>query len=420
MTPAIRVENLGKSYRVNHAEQRLPYKTLRDSLTRIATSPVRRWRAGGHAGVVEQFWALKEVNFEVYPGEVVGIIGRNGAGKSTLLKVLSRITTPSTGRVEIRGRVGSLLEVGTGFHPELTGRENILLNGAILGMSRHEVYLNFNDIVSFAEVEKFIDMPVKRYSSGMYLRLAFSVAAYLQPDILIVDEVLAVGDASFQTKCLEKMGNVARDGRTVLLVSHNLVAVEEMCCKCNWIDNGSIKASGDSREVIGKYSAAVNRVRSGDFNTRSIKGDGRVKLLSYQVTNASGRQIPLPTTHEDVLIQVRVRLEELIVRPAVGISVRNSSGVLLTAVNTVEMGLQMPSMPAGEVQITVRLKHVAFLPGSYIASFWVMNPQCHIYAMAENSIAFEIGHTPLYGTSQVDHRWGCVYTSIGISCEPVP
>src|SRR5688572_24610295 len=208
-TPAIRVEGLGKRYRLVHGQERARYRTLRESLTELVKSPFRR------KGSVEEFWALNDVSFEVQPGEVVGIIGRNGAGKSTLLKVLSRITKPSTGRAVINGRVGSLLEVGTGFHPELTGRENIYLNGSILGMSRKEIERKFDEIVDFAEVEKFLDLPVKRYSSGMYVRLAFAVAAHLEPEILIVDEVLAVGDAGFQKKCLGKIGQVAKGGRTV-------------------------------------------------------------------------------------------------------------------------------------------------------------------------------------------------------------
>ncbi|HUR52967.1 MAG TPA: ABC transporter ATP-binding protein, partial [Gemmataceae bacterium] len=226
MTPAVRVEGLGKRYRLAHGQERAQYRTLRDSLAEFAKSPFRK------RGTVEEFWALDDVSFEVQPGEVVGIIGRNGAGKSTLLKVLSRITKPTTGRVEINGRVGSLLEVGTGFHPELTGRENIYLNGSILGMSRREIAAKFDEIVAFAEVEKFLDTPVKRYSSGMYVRLAFAVAAHLEPEILIVDEVLAVGDAEFQKKCLGKMGSLtANEGRTILFVSHQLGAIAQLCGK---------------------------------------------------------------------------------------------------------------------------------------------------------------------------------------------
>ncbi|HEY8504719.1 MAG TPA: ABC transporter ATP-binding protein, partial [Gemmataceae bacterium] len=232
MRPAIRVENLSKQYRLGETLGS-PYQTLRDALAEAAKAPLRRLfrrdRPGVGGGARGHFWALKDVSFEVKPGEVVGVIGRNGAGKSTLLKVLSRITEPTAGRAEIRGRVGSLLEVGTGFHPELTGRENIYLNGSILGMNRREIARKFDEIVAFSEIEKFLDTPVKRYSSGMYVRLAFAVAAHLEPEILIVDEVLAVGDAAFQKKCLGKMQDVTKDGRTVVFVSHNLGALQHIC-----------------------------------------------------------------------------------------------------------------------------------------------------------------------------------------------
>ena len=229
----IRVENLSKRYVISHAAERGRYSTLRDTIAHGAKSLVRRFtqrREPGADPTREEFWALKDVSFEVKRGDVVGIIGRNGAGKSTLLKILSRITEPTTGRIAIDGRVASLLEVGTGFHPELTGRENVYLNGSILGMSRAEVKRKFDEIVAFAEIEKFLDTPVKRYSSGMYMRLAFAVAAHLEPEILIVDEVLAVGDAAFQKKCMGKMGEVAKGGRTVLFVSHNTCAAIRQIC----------------------------------------------------------------------------------------------------------------------------------------------------------------------------------------------
>src|SRR5262245_36755417 len=222
MQPAIRIRNLGKQYQVNHARQSASYRTLRDTLTSTLTAPLRRLRNGVDTDETEEFWALKDVSFDVAPGEVVGIIGRNGAGKSTLLKILSRITAPTTGSVEVRGRIGSLLEVGTGFHPELTGRENIYMNGSILGMSRREIVRRFDEIVDFSGVEQFLDTPVKRYSSGMQVRLAFAVAAHLDPEILVVDEVLAVGDAEFQKKCIGKMEEVGKDGRGSRVVSPSI------------------------------------------------------------------------------------------------------------------------------------------------------------------------------------------------------
>ena len=256
----IGVENLSKHYFVGHRSQRDKYTALRDVIARKAHNFTRkaadlfRGRQVIQGDEVEEFWALKNVNFEVKQGEVVGIIGRNGAGKSTLLKILSRITEPTSGRVVIRGRVASLLEVGTGFHPELTGRENIFLNGAILGMKRQEIRKKLDEIVAFAEVERFLDTPVKRYSSGMYMRLAFAIAAHLEPEILIVDEVLAVGDAEFQKKCLGKMGDVSRrEGRTVLFVSHNIAAVVELTHRALLLESGSIAAIGPTADVASAY-----------------------------------------------------------------------------------------------------------------------------------------------------------------------
>src|SRR6516162_1588898 len=241
-------EKLSKRYRIGEHER---YLALRDVLTRVVSSPVSFLRRSRP----ETFWALREVSLDVREGEVLGLIGRNGAGKTTLLKILSRITRPTTGWAEIRGRVGSLLEVGTGFHPELTGRENTFLSGAILGMSKGEITRKFDEIVAFAELEKFIDTPVKHYSSGMYVRLAFAVAAHLEPEILLVDEVLAVGDLNFQKKCLGKMGDVARQGRTIVLVSHNMAAINALCSRCIILDRGVIQFDGSTAEATARYYA---------------------------------------------------------------------------------------------------------------------------------------------------------------------
>jgi lipopolysaccharide transport system ATP-binding protein len=286
---AIRVENLGKQYRIGAQQER--YKTLRESLVGAVTGPLRRLRHPQFARFArnpqsEIIWALKDVSFEVKPGEVVGIIGRNGAGKSTLLKILSRITEPSEGRVELRGRVGSLLEVGTGFHQELTGRENIYLNGAILGMKRAEIERKFDEIVAFAEIDKFIDTPVKRYSSGMYVRLAFAVAAYLEPEILLVDEVLAVGDAAFQKKCLGKMGDVAKQGRTVLFVSHNMAAVQRLCGKCLVLESGRVVENSQTNQAVAMYlqqlTAIEEHVASGEQNVARVRQLGFYKVGSQE------------------------------------------------------------------------------------------------------------------------------------------
>ncbi len=287
---SIKVENLGKKYILSH-QSREKYKTFRDSLA----AGVKNFsgKLFGSADrideTVEEFWALKGVSFGVASGERVGIIGRNGAGKSTLLKILSRITEPETGRVEIKGRVASLLEVGTGFHPELTGRENIYLNGAILGMSRVEIKRKFDEIVAFSEIEKFLDTPVKRYSSGMYVRLAFAVAAHLEPEILIIDEVLAVGDIQFQKKCLGKMEDVGRSGRTVLFVSHNMAAIQNLCSRCILLNHGSVYADDKTDVVIKKYveeSSEMMKISLAERRDRS--GDGKVRFVSLTLKNENG------------------------------------------------------------------------------------------------------------------------------------
>lgn len=288
MEPIIKVENLGKSYIIGH--QRESYVALRDVLANKARQVVSKTKnllSGGQliaGNELEEFWALKDINFEVQQGDRVGIIGRNGAGKSTLLKVLSRITEPTTGSIRLRGRVASLLEVGTGFHPELSGRENIYLNGAILGMSRAEVKKKFDEIVDFAGVEKFLDTPVKRYSSGMYVRLAFAVAAHLEPEILIVDEVLAVGDAEFQKKCLGKMEDVSKNhGRTVLFVSHNMGAISNLCNCAFLLERGNIISPGNINETIAYYEKKTKY----DSHWIGEDGDNNVKIKETQILDTT-------------------------------------------------------------------------------------------------------------------------------------
>jgi lipopolysaccharide transport system ATP-binding protein len=264
---AIQVEGLGKQYHIGR--QQAGYETIRETVTRAMLSPFRkagrlmRGQATAAAGLDETIWALRDVSFEVEHGEVLGIIGRNGAGKSTLLKILSRITEPTEGFADVYGRIGSLLEVGTGFHPELTGRENIYLNGAVLGMKRSEIAGKFDEIVAFAEVARFVDTPVKHYSSGMYLRLAFAVAAHLEPEILVVDEVLAVGDAAFQKKCLGKMGDTAKQGRAILFVSHNMEAIQRLCARCILLDMGQLIEQGETSQIVGKYLSSGKHLQAG-------------------------------------------------------------------------------------------------------------------------------------------------------------
>lgn len=296
MEPIISVRDLGKMYRIR-SEEKKRYLTLRDEL---AEGFRKLWTGKSGQSKIEEFWALKDINFEIYPGEVVGIIGRNGAGKSTLLKILSRITPPTKGEAILRGRVGSLLEVGTGFHPELTGRENIFLSGAILGMSRAEIRKKFDEIVAFAEIEKFIDTPVKRYSSGMYVRLAFGVAAHLEPEILIVDEVLAVGDALFQKKCLGKMEAAAKGGRTVLFVSHQMGAVDKLCQKGIVLHQGHIIFTGSQSEAITQYLTNETLKTSSLEDRLDRLGSGEVRITGIQIRDIDGNFLEFAASGQTV------------------------------------------------------------------------------------------------------------------------
>ena len=303
----IRVENLGKKYTIGQQQQGERYTALRDVIANGAKGIAGRFRSGKgkrQDSTSEDFWALKDVSFEIKQGDRVGIIGRNGAGKSTLLKILSRITEPTEGRIKIRGRVASLLEVGTGFHPELTGRENVYLNGAILGMEKAEIRRKFDEIVAFAEVEKFLDTPVKRYSSGMYVRLAFAVAAHLEPEILIVDEVLAVGDAQFQKKCLGKMKDAGKEGSTVLFVSHNMAAIQKLCSTGIYLKQGQVVTSGQVDKAINTYlddsSKKINSTSLIDRKDR--QGSGRVKITGFYVTDVAGDKQRILKAGEDYVL----------------------------------------------------------------------------------------------------------------------
>jgi lipopolysaccharide transport system ATP-binding protein len=298
MNPAVRIRGLSKQYRLGIRSGQHSYKTLREAISAFAATSwqrgrrlIRGNRLARQPVTGEPFYALKDVDLDMQPGEVVGIIGRNGAGKSTLLKILSRITEPSAGRVEVRGRIASLLEVGTGFHPELTGRENIYLNGSILGMTRQEIDRKFDDIVAFSEIERFLDTPVKRYSSGMYVRLAFAIAAHLEPEVLIVDEVLAVGDVEFQRKCLGKMQAVGRQGRTVLFVSHNMSALQSLCRRGVLLQNGRVTADAPIDDAVQEYLKSFEVSASFDLAVRSDrKGLGDVRVLRVEVSDGDGQR----------------------------------------------------------------------------------------------------------------------------------
>ena len=330
----ITAENLGKSYMIGHQQQE-SYSTLRDILTNLPRQLWSRFRNPQYHTHkdIEEFWALKEVNFEIKQGDRVGIIGRNGAGKSTLLKILSRITEPTTGRVKITGRVASLLEVGTGFHPELTGRENIFLNGAILGMTRTEVKKKFDEIVAFAEVEKFLDTPVKRYSSGMYVRLAFAVAAHLEPEILVVDEVLAVGDAQFQKKCLGKMEAVGKEGRTVLFVSHNMGAVKSLCNSALTLSEGTLVNQGEVGKVVEKYlvSATERGIGKGEIywpTTKEAPGGREMRLVSIRLLGEGDTVMPGVVGDKPLKVEINYRVFEVIRGLEISLQLITSEGVI--------------------------------------------------------------------------------------------
>jgi lipopolysaccharide transport system ATP-binding protein len=374
--PVISVEELSKRYLVGHRSERNrlhSYTNLRDIIGREmrdagrkAVDIVRgRQVAGGDA--VEEFWALKDVNFAVEEGEVLGIVGRNGAGKSTLLKILSRITEPTAGRVTLRGRIASLLEVGTGFHPELSGRENIYLNGAILGMSRAEIRKKFDEIVAFAETEKFLDTPVKRYSSGMYVRLAFAVAAHLEPEILIVDEVLAVGDAEFQKKCLGKMDEVSRrDGRTVLFVSHNMGVVTSLCPTAIWLDGGSIRERGSARSIVGEYLARRTPDRDPVIALAGLPrphaaDDDRLRLQSLEWLSH------LPLRHgEPVKARIHLKTRAPVSAVSVGIGFSTLEGARLLSYDTdFQSGFRPDIADPGKYSVDVAIDSLPLAPDMY-------------------------------------------------------
>ncbi len=363
---AIRVGGLGKRYQIGTRER--GYATLRDSLARAVRAPWRRFRRlSGAAGSGEAFWALRDVSFEVGEGEVVGIVGRNGAGKSTLLKLLSQITEPTEGAIELSGRVGSLLEVGTGFHPELTGRENIYLNGAILGMKRHEIDRKFDDIVAFSGIERFLETPVKRYSSGMYTRLAFSVAAHLEPEIMIVDEVLAVGDAAFQEKCLGKMNEVAHSGRTVLFVSHNMAAVETLCTRGIVLEAGRVAFDGETTEAVRHYYGSGRGAEvEGAYEAGPGPGQAKAARIVRATVTSEGRDCQ-GRFNVGVPLEFRVECEcgELF-QPNVGIGIENKNRLRVVSFNTkCDPSWGRTRRVAGRFTAVCRVPNVALVPGQY-------------------------------------------------------
>jgi lipopolysaccharide transport system ATP-binding protein len=382
-TPIIEVRNLSKKYHLGA----IGATSLREEFSRYWD----RLRGVPHPDR-QDFWALRDVSFDVQPGEVVGVIGRNGAGKSTLLKILSRITEPTSGSATLRGRVASLLEVGTGFHPELTGRENVFLNGAILGMTRAEVKRKFDEIVAFAEVEQFIDTPVKRYSSGMYVRLAFAVAAHLEPEILIVDEVLAVGDAQFQKKCLGKMQDVSRgEGRTVLFVSHNMAAVQQLCAKAILLVDGTVDIAGELDHVIHSYFALNGRNRKTTGKVTAHSHDGAVELLLFEVTDQNCGPLAVVQCGRDAHLVLRLRSARPLPDVVVSLGLNNAFELRVATLHSRIAGATLP-IPAGEHVVTCHLPRLPLVAGSYTIDLKVIsNAEVLIFSANAATLLVEAG-----------------------------
>jgi len=361
---AVRVEGLGKRYRLGARQQ--PYYSLRDSLSdalRVPLKAANRMLHPGARGISKRpdFWALRDVSFEMKRGDSLGIIGRNGAGKSTLLKLLSEVTEPTEGRITVRGRVASLLEVGTGFHPELSGRENVFLNGAILGMTRAEIARKFDEIVAFAEVEKFIDTQVKHYSSGMYLRLAFAVAAHLEPEILVIDEVLAVGDAAFQQKCMGKMGEAAGEGRTVLYVSHNMGAIQSLCSSALWLDFGRIGANGKASDVVSKYLSDV--FDSSQASGRVSRSTDPLLITGAGLTDVNGLPARDYSPGDGLRIEIRFFAPRRFEKPGFWIDIESPHGPVVSAHMLIDG--HYPQYIEGEGTVACTFPSLPLVPQTY-------------------------------------------------------
>lgn len=368
---AVEISNISKRYRIGH---QAGYATLRDSIASGANKILKR----EPKATTEDFWALKDISFSIPQGQRIGIIGRNGAGKSTLLKIISRITSPTTGEIKLHGRVASLLEVGTGFHPELSGRENIYLNGAILGMTRKEIQKKFDEIVAFSEIEKFLDTPVKRYSSGMYVRLAFAVAAHLDSDILIVDEVLAVGDAQFQKKCLGKMQDVAGQGRTILFVSHNMAAINQLCDRAILLSSGKVAADGNTETIINDYFTTANaqaeivELTSPDVRKNSLENSG-VKWQSIALRNNAGQATDHLGFGEPFTVELAVKVEKSVEDVKLAFAIQSALGFALF--NSFQNESDLPSSyEPGRYTFCAKVENNPFAPGLYEISLGANGP----------------------------------------------
>jgi lipopolysaccharide transport system ATP-binding protein len=426
---AIRVENLGKQYRIGLAPQR--YRTLRETISEAAAAPFRAARAvfglsenPAEWGSTSLIWALRDVSFEVLRGQVLGIIGRNGAGKSTLLKILSRVTEPSEGQAEIHGRVGCLLEVGTGFHPELTGRENIYLNGAILGMKRSEIERKFDEIVDFSEVEQFIDTPVKRYSSGMYLRLAFAVAAHLEPEILVVDEVLAVGDAEFQRKCIGKMSDVAQEGRTVLFVSHNMSAILRLTEETIVLANGQMVYRAPTAQAVDYYMAAgFSEVGERTWAEAEISPEAApFRPVALRVTDPQGRMSDVFRSVDPITLEVEYVLQAPLTGLRVGIYLMSMRGeYVFTSFDTDETTLfeSYSTRPAGGYVSRCQIPANYLNEGRYVLGVNASSYRIKRYFYDEHALAFSVDGTGAPGKHWPEPRLGPLRPALDWQIEKI-
>jgi lipopolysaccharide transport system ATP-binding protein len=395
---AVRIEGLSKKYHIGGKQKR--YNRLGDQLVEMVSSPFRRagnllkGQYGGASDLDQDFWALKDISAEIKHGEIVGIIGHNGAGKSTLLKILSRITEPTTGYADIFGRIGSLLEVGTGFHPELTGRENVYLNGSILGMRRPEIDRKFDAIVDFAEIEQFIDTPVKHYSSGMYVRLAFSVAAHLEPEILLIDEVLAVGDMAFQKKSLGKMENISQQGRTVVFVSHNMNALQRLCPKSLLLSHGQLLAVDNTPSIIEQYLSLSSNTATGPnvwhvLDKREREGTGKVRFESFSYTSHEQSFNCFPFTNGSVEFSLRIFSDLDRSVGSLAVILYDKYGTKLINADTAALGAPV-SLKMGANQIKLRIDKLHLNPGIYTIGLWVADPPSEIYDRLASAGLFEV------------------------------
>ncbi len=401
---AVSVNGICKQYRLGQFRQG-------DTMLREAIVGALRGRR--HRGQDEILHALRGVTFDVKQGEVVGLIGRNGAGKSTLLKVLSRITYPTSGTYTTNGRLSAMLEVGTGFHEELTGRENIFMNGSIMGMRKAEIAAKIDQIVAFAGIERFIDTPIKRYSSGMRLRLGFAVAAHLDPDILLVDEVLAVGDAEFQKKCLDSMNDMRGGGRTVIFVSHNMAAIENLCQRVIWIDKGQVHMDGSAQDVVRAYMATFSSAGAGAADLAAINsrvGTGEARFLGTDFLDRQGQTLNFVRSGDALTLRLHTRLAETIPDLHVGVEIRNEMGLMMAASNNWMTGPSLVRVPAGDHNFDLEIDALHLMPGRYYLTLWLKGPDSRNYDLLENCLVMDVETSDYYGTGRgIDPNFGLVF-----------